>query len=290
MKQLVPAGLYPLPYLLLMLLLMPPLAQAQAALTEGWQVNRNSLVNLYHRSPLELADDSSLDLLAADALTPAFHSLTLMSPDLYGLRGAAEITNSKPDYGSISKLIDRRYAMQMNARAIYSSYFDKGNVNFWLGALWRQQEVDSIMTGLKADASSFGYNVGVDLQYADIRISGSYFDGQAINDLYANSYLLLDATGCLQSLCMGSGNQGYVLKGSYAVTGTTRFGVSYGESSHYALVRNAADSGGELWTVGLYHDINPWFKISAEYSNFKSLNYRFDEPSDMISIGGYIRW
>jgi hypothetical protein len=55
-------------------------------------------------------------------------------------------------------------------------------------------------------------------------------------------------------------------------------------------MKNAVDSGNELWTVGLYHDVNSWFKIVAEYSNLKSSNVGFDETSDMITVGGYIRW
>lgn len=276
----------------LLLLCASPLTLAQTGDGEkGWEVNHGILVNLFNRSPLEMSADSSLGLLEDDALIPVFRSLTVTSPDIYGLRGAAAITHRLPDYRKFNKLIDRNYAMQLQARATYSSYFARGNLNFWLGALWKQQVVNSIIRGSQADSDSFGYNIGVDLNYADISISGSYYDGQAINDIYSNPYQALDIAGCLAGLCTTEGgNQGYVLKGYYAFTGATRFGISYGESSHYTLIKNTDAAGTELWTVGLYHDVNSWFKISAEYSNFKSLNYSFDEPSDMISIGGYIRW
>jgi len=278
-------------YVLLLLLSVSPWALAQTDVGEkGWEVNQGILVNLFNRSPLEMSDDSALGFLEDDALIPVFHSLTVTSPDIYGLRGTAAITHRLPDYENFNKFIDRKYAIQLQARAIYSSYFAKGNVNFWLGALWQQQEVNSIIRGIQADNDTIGYNIGVDLNYADFSISGSYYDGQTIESNNSNSYLVLDTSNCLAGLCIGSGNQGYVLKGYYAFLGATRLGISYGESSHYSLMNNAGDVGSELWTVGLYHDVNSWFKISAEYSNFKSLNYRFDEPSDMISIGGYIRW
>lgn len=276
--------------LLLLILCVPALALAQTTNENGWAVNQGVLVNLFSRSPLDIPGDTSISALAGDAVTPVFRSLTVTSPGIYGFRGAAEIVNRAPDYGNFNKLLDHKYAMQLQARAMYSSYFDKGKVNFWLGALWRQQAVNSIVTGIQADTNSFGYNIGVDLNYADISISGSYYDGLASRDTYTNSYVALDAANCLAALCMGNGSQGFVLKGYYAFTGATRFGISYGESNRYNLMNNASIPGNELWTVGLYHDVNSWFKISAEYSNFKSLNYRFDEPSDMISIGGYIRW
>lgn len=277
----------------LLLLCVSPWTLAQTDVGENdWEVNQGVLVNLFNGSPMEISGDYSLGLLEEDdALTPVFRSLTVTSPYIYGLRGSAAITHRLPEYGNFNKLIDRNYAMQLQARAIYSSYFANGNVNFWLGALWQQQAVNSITRGIQADTDTFGYNIGVDLNYADFSISGSYYDGQTIHDIYSIPYHMLDAANCLAGLCMGGGNQGYVLKGYYAFTGATRFGISYGgESSHYTMMKNAADADAELWTVGLYHEVNSWFKISAEYSNFKSLNYQFDEPSDLISIGGYIRW
>jgi hypothetical protein len=279
-------------YVLLILWCASPMTTAQSlAAEQGWEVDQELLVNMFNSlSPLEIADDSSSTLVTDETLIPVFHSLTVTSPDMSGLRGAAAITQHTPVYGSFNKLIDHKSAMQLQARASYSSYFDKGNVNFWLGALWQQQAVNSITTGIRADTDSFGYNIGIDVNYADLSITGSYYNGQALSDSYFNPYQALDAANCSLVLCTGSDNQGYVLKGFYAFTEATRFGISYGESSHYTYMKNAVDSGNELWTVGLYHDVNSWFKIVAEYSNLKSSNVGFDETSDMITVGGYIRW
>ena len=276
---------------LLVFLSVSPLTLAQTgAEKQGWEVNQDIYINLFNRTPLESSGDSSLNLPADDALVPVFRSLTVTSPDIYGVRGAAAVTRRYPDYGNSNKILDHKYAMQLQARAIYSSFFDKGNVNLWLGALWRHHAVNSILTGIQVDSSSFGYNIGVDVNYADFSISGSYYDGQTFSDLYTTPYLAFDTADCLGGVCNGPGNQGYILKGFYALTGTTKFGISYGESSHYTLMKSTAVTGGEQWKVGLYHDVNSWLKISAEYSNFKSLNYNFEEPSDMITIGGYVRW
>lgn len=278
--------------ILLILLGASPMMMAQTVAGEkGWEVNQELLVNLLNtRSLLEIVDDGSSNTLMDETLVPVFHSLTVTSPDMYGLRGAAVITHRASEYGSFNKLIDHKSAMQLQARASYSSYFDKGNVNFWLGARWQQQALKSITTGIQGDSDSFGYNIGVDVNYAEFSITGSYYNGQALNDIYINQYQALDAANCNIVLCTGSDNQGYILKGVYAFTEATRFGISYGESSHFTYLNNAADTGSELWTVGLYHDVNSWLKIVTEYSNFKSSNYGFDETTDMISVGGYIRW
>ena len=228
---------------LLVFLCVSPLTLAQSgAGKQGWEVNQDVFVNQFNRSPLEMSGDSSLNLPADDALMPVFRSLTVTSPDIYGVRGTAAITRSVPDYGNFNKILDHKYATQLRARAIYSSFFAKGNVNLWLGALWRQQAVNSILAGIQTDSNSFGYNIGIDVNYADFSISGSYYGGHALKDIYSTPYLAFDTADCLGGLC-NSGKQGYILKGFYAVTGTTRFGISYGESIHNTLMNSATVAG-----------------------------------------------
>ena len=277
----------------LLILITAPLAQAQTgAEAKGWGVDQELLVNLFnYQSPLELSDETGAIPLTDESQLPVFRSLMVTSPELYGLRGAATITHSMPAYWNFNKLIDHRSAMQLQAKASYSSNFDKGNLNFWLGALWKQQEVNSVVTGVREDAGNFGYDVGIDVSYADFGLTGSYYDGQAIDDMYFHPYQEPNTINCLTGACTAPDNQGYILKGTYAVTETTKFGISYGESNSFSHIKNAPQSSSELWTVGLYHDVNSWFKITAEYSNFRSSNYGLDDTtSDMISVGGYIRW
>lgn len=278
--------------LLIPLALSPPTIAQTGTEVKGWDVDQEMLVNLFNnQSPLEMSNEMRALPLSDENLLPVFHSLKVTSPEMYGLRGAATITHSLPTYGNFNKLIDHRSAMQLQAKASYSSSFEKGNVNFWLGALWKQQEINSIVTGIQANEGNFGYNVGIDVNYADFGLTGTYYNGQALDNIYYLPYQAFDSSNCIAGLCSMPDNQGYILKGTYAFTKATKFGISYGESNGYNHMMNAAESGNELWSVGLYHDVNSWFKITAEYRNFKSSNYGYDDTSsDMISVGGYIRW
>ena len=278
---------------LLILLTLSSFVTAQTGTeSKDWYMDQELLFNpFYNWSPIDLSDETGTLPLTDEILLPLYQSLEVTSPELYGLRGAASITQSVPGYWSFNKLIDHRSAMQLQAKASYSSKFYKGNVNLWLGALWNQQEVNSIITGVRTDQGNFGYNIGIGVNYADFGLTGSYYNDQAPGDLYFNPYMALDSSNCFTGECAIPDNQGYILKGTYALTKGIKFGISYGESSGYNHINNTADFSSELWTVGLYHDFNSWLKFRAEYSNYRYSNYGFDDTSsDMISIGGNIRW
>jgi len=202
----------------------------------------------------------------------------------------ASITQLPHENGNFSIFNDYKSAKLLQARASYRSSFEKGSVNFWLGALWQEQEIKSISTGYQASDENFGYNIGIDLNYAGITLTGSYYSGQGIDTLYINPYYSLETSNCLTGLCQEFDNEGYILKGAYALSQTTKLGISYGESSHYSGLNISADNDSELWTVGLYHDVNSWLKIVAKYNNFTSLNYGFEEDTEIFSLGGSIRW
>lgn len=278
--------------LVILLTLAYPATAQNGAEAKGWDVDQELLVDLFSpQSPLELSDETRAIPLSDENLLPVFHSLIVTSPEMYGLRGAATFTHSMPAYWRFNKWADHRSAMQLQAKASYSSSFERGNVNFWLGALWNQQEINSVITGIRTDQGNFGYNLGIDVNYADFGLTGSYYNGHALNDIYFHPYQAADVSNCIAGMCDEPDNQGYILKGTYAFTDTTKFGISYGESSSFSHIKNTGESASELWSVGLYHDVNSWFKVTAEYSNFRSSNYGLDDTtSDMISVGGYIRW
>lgn len=258
---------------------------------QGWEVNQETIVNLFNiSSQLESSNDDITNLLSSKNLIPVFQSLKVTSPQMSGFRGMASITTLPPEYGYTSIFKDHNSARQMQAQASYSSDFKYGSVNLWLGALWKAREINSITTGLQSDDEDFGYNIGIDLNYAGFSLTGSYFSGQAIESLYFNPYSSFDSSNCFTRPCEEFDNEGYVLKGAYSLTRATKLGISYGESTSYTGMNIAAESDSELWTVGLSHDVNSWLKIEAKYSNFKSFNYGLEEDTDMISVGGFIRW
>ena len=74
---------------------------------------------------------------------------------------------------------------------------------------------------------------------------------------------------------------------SYTFNGTTKIGGGYGESRQDAdAMYGIGKTERELWTVGVYHDVNSWLKVIAEYSNFDA----GAGSTDTFSLGGFLLW
>ena len=50
-----------------------------------------------------------------------------------------------------------------------------------------------------------------------------------------------------------------------------------------------AEVQGDLWTLGVYHDVNSWLKVVAEYGNYSNDTLGQDDV-DTFSIGGFLLW
>ena len=71
----------------------------------------------------------------------------------------------------------------------------------------------------------------------------------------------------------------------YNMNGATNVGLSYGESNQDTdSAGNTLDSN-ELTTVGVYHDVNSWLKLVAEYNMQSGA-----QENDHLSLGGFIFW
>ena len=259
--------------------------------TAGWKVNQETIVNFINLQSRRDAYDYAADILTDKNLLPVFQSLEITSPEVSGFSGTAGITQLPLDYGTSGIFHDYKSRRLLQARASYSSSFENGSVNLWLGALWQEQAVRSIATGIRSDDGNFGYNFGIDLTYAGISLGGSYFTGQGMDSILEyQPYYSVDETNCMIGRCTDYNNEGYMLKGAYAFTAATKLGIRYGESSGVAGLYSGMDSDSQLWSIGVYHDVNSWLKIVAKYNNFRSLNYGFEEDTEIFSLGGSIRW
>ena len=268
--------------------------QSYAQDDDQWQINfatQSSLLNTQSR--LQLSHEAASQDYVIDELFPIFNSLTAISPEMSGIRGQASII--RRDQGDITgtsrffSLQESNTSVQLQARASYSNSFEHGDVNLWLGALWQEKETTSKIRGLRSDNASFGYNLGVDFNYAAFNLMGSYYDGEALDILYFNPYSSIKGSMCVSLSCEHLKKEGYIVSGAYNFTDSTKLGISYGESSQALLSASVTEMNNELWSVGLYHDVNSWLKFVAEYSSFKSSNYSYDEDS-RLSVGGAIRW
>jgi len=172
---------------------------------------------------------------------------------------------------------------QFQAEATYNTAFEGGTFNAWASFIWQEMEIQGV-----DDVELFGYNVGIDVNMGGFNLMGSYYDGEALGSIFIND---LGNFGCTATTCAEADNDGYIIQGAYTFNGTTKVGVSYGESTQGG---NAAFgiSGyeNELWSVGVYHDVNSWLKVVAEYNQQDSSFPGLGHEADSFSIGGFILW
>ena len=175
---------------------------------------------------------------------------------------------------------------QFQAEATYTTAFEGGSFNAWFGLLWQEMEIFAGPgTG---DIDSFGWNIGADIKFGGFNVVGSYYDGEALGALLFN---LGGGDGhiCALGDCDEADNDGYYVQGSYTFMGKTKVGLSYGRSLQDDNALGAPEVDSSLWTVGVYHDINSWLKVMAEYNHHESDFLGVDE-ADNFSVGGFVLW
>ena len=135
------------------------------------------------------------------------------------------------------------------------------------------------------DVESVGWNVGATVSASGFSMTGSYYDGEALGSvLFA---LGGDGFNCNDVGCKEADNDGFYVQSSYTFNGTTKIGGGYGESRQDAdAMYGIGKTERELWTVGVYHDVNSWLKVIAEYSNFDA----GAGGTDTFSLGGFLLW
>jgi hypothetical protein len=208
---------------------------------------------------------------------PEFNSrMTWKSPDISGF--GIEVGIFDPDENTAAGF--ETDTPQFQVEASYSTSFDGGSVMVWAGGL--HQEMERTAGG---DVTSVGMNLGAKVTAGGLSLVGSWFDGEAIGTIRTLDSFSGNAFTCAGANCTEADNDGYYIQAMYNMNGATNVGLSYGESTQEAdSAGNTADSN-ELTTVGVYHDVNSWLKLVAEY-NMQSGN----QENDHLSLGGFIFW
>jgi hypothetical protein len=183
---------------------------------------------------------------------------------------------------------------QFQAEATYNTAFGGGNISAWAGMIWQEMEVGAGVLGnalaTSEDVEMFGVNLGLDITYGGFNVLGSWYDGEGLGTILLN----LAGTGaftCGATGCSETDNDGFYVQGGYTFNGKTKVGVSYGESTADGAP-GAGDLENEMWTVGVYHDVNSWLKLVAEYSQQDSnfLGSGGSHEADTFSVGGFLLW
>jgi hypothetical protein len=189
---------------------------------------------------------------------------------------------------------------QIQGEATYAHSFDGGNFNAWLGFVWQEADVRGAnfihSFGGTGSIESVGVNIGGEVNVGGFNVTGSWYTGDALGTLTFLDGLVAGSWGCSDNQCSEADNWGYYVQGAYTFNGKTKVGISYGETRQKGkFIPGAVTSyriprvENELWTVGVYHDVNSWLKVIAEYGRYQSNELGIDE-ADTFSLGGFLLW
>ncbi len=233
---------------------------------------------------------TTLGRIGAGYVYPDFRTrFVYQSPDMNGFQLSVGIFDpQEPLGGAIPSETD---TPQFQAEATFNSSFEGGSFSGWAGFLWQEQEIMAHGGSPGGDVESVGWNVGAQVSAQGFSMTGQYYDGEALDTLVFNTGGGF-GFGCNAMGCKEANNDGFYVQASYTFNGVTKIGGGYGESKQDAdPMYGIAEVQGDLWTLGVYHDVNSWLKVVAEYGNYSnnSLGLPLDDV-DTFSIGGFLLW
>ena len=192
---------------------------------------------------------------------------------------------------------------QFQAEATFNSAFEGGSFSGWAGFLWQEQEIMQSSATPGGDVESVGWNIGAEISAQGFSMTGHYYNGEALDTLLFNTggnaladpsapNLTAHGFACNSMGCQEADNDGFYVQASYTFNGVTKIGGGYGESRQDANADyGIAELQGDLWTVGVYHDVNSWLKVIAEYGNYSNNAIGLGQDNvDTFSIGGFLLW
>ncbi len=228
---------------------------------------------------------TGLGRIGAGYVYPDFRTrFVYQTPDMNGFQLSVGIFDPQEPLGNGG--ISETDTPQFQAEATFNSAFEGGSFSGWAGFLWQEQEIMAHAGSPGGDIESVGWNVGATVSASGFSMTGSYYDGEALGSvLFALGGG--DAFGCSAAGCNEADNDGFYVQASYTFNGTTKIGGGYGESTQNAdAMYGIGKTERELWTMGVYHDVNSWLKVVAEYSNFDA----GAGETDTFSLGGFLLW
>ena len=213
------------------------------------------------------------------------------TPDMSGFQLSVGIFDPQEPIGSGGLGTNTGYETdtpQFQAEATFNSAFEGGSFSGWVGFLWQEMEITSEAgLGGTGDIESVGWNIGAEVTASGFNVGGHYYKGEALGSLLFNA---LGGFGCMNGSCKEADDDGFYIQAGYTFNGTTKIGGGYGESNEDTdLMYGIGGVESELWTVGVYHDVNSWLKVIAEYGNYEN-NLLGQKDVDTFSIGGFLLW
>ena len=229
---------------------------------------------------------TSLGRIGYGYVYPDFRTrFVYQTPDMNGFQLSVGIFDPQEPLGANISETD---TPQFQAEATFNSSFEGGSFSGWAGFIWQEQEI----VAQSSDIETVGWNIGAEVSAQGFSLTGNYYDGEALGSLLHNIGGG-DGFGCKDDMgCEEADNEGYYVQASYTFNGATKVGGGYGESKQDGNdMYGINEVNNELWTVGVYHDVNSWLKVVAEYGNYESQTiFGNIEDADTFSIGGFLLW
>lgn len=151
--------------------------------------------------------------------------------------------------------------------------------------------------------------LGLRSSYRKFELTGGYQSGQMGTPAPWLDLASACAAGTRTGGCEALHQPAYYWQGTYQFRDKTKFGLGYGAGEKALFRGDNADFSPEfatprahlnLWTVGVYHDVNSWLKLIAEYSNEQNSfpenltpapgTLRARSDSEAFMIGSFFLW
>ena len=193
----------------------------------------------------------------------------------------------------------------------YTATLGDATVKAWFDGLWQNIETAGKNTFVSNSVDVHGWGSGATAGFMGFNVTGYYYEGAGLGrSLQFAGGTACDtppAAGLAGTLtCEAADNDGYYVQGTYTFFGKTKVGASYGESNQdkfdnagLTTVFKNQDVSLSMWTVGVYHDVNSWLKLIAEYSNGKNsfkanaadaTTFTGETESQTVSLGTFFMW
>ena len=229
---------------------------------------------------------TGLGRIGAGYVYPDFRTrFVYQTPDMNGFQLSVGIFDPQEPIGPDSPFASETDTPQFQAEATFNSAFEGGSFSGWAGFLWQEQEITGSPMGGTGDIESVGWNIGAQVAAQGFSMTGQYYDGEALGAVLFNPGGG-QGFNCNDTVCKEADNDGYYVQAAYTFNGATKIGGGYGESTQDGDDYGNLDMDREMWTVGVYHDVNSWLKVIAEYSNFETGG----AEQDTFSVGGFLLW
>ncbi|MGE0485811.1 MAG: porin [Gammaproteobacteria bacterium] len=240
--------------------------------------------------------------------TPVVNGFQL-AVGLYDPSNLSGVTSYAGGPGGAGGMLDETDTPRFEGELSYSTAFSNGTAKLWLDGSW--QDIDSSCTGIGATlggvAATCGsitaqaWGAGAKLGYMGFEFVGYYYDqeGLGLTAQFNGASVYVDANGNVRE----RQGDGYYIQGTYTFSGKTKVGLSYGEgnldsigatdTSLYGFGTGNGNVERTMWTVGVYHDVNSWLRLIAEYNHgqFDRGIANDSEPeADTFSVGGFLFW